>query len=105
MRGRALGTPRRAWTAGRVRGLQRLAEDERVLGPARGILDSMRPEPDTEIRDVSVEEGEQLLDEQARRYLSMTGEEFARRWASGELEADTAADVMRVAMLLPLAGR
>lgn len=68
-------------------------------------FDPMAPEPETEIRDVSVEEGEQLLDEQARRYLGIPGEEFARRWAIGEIEADTAPEVMRVAMLLPLAGR
>lgn len=65
----------------------------------------MAPEPDTEIRDLSVEEGVRLLDDQARRYLGITGEEFARQWATGEIEADTAPDVMRVAMLLPLAGR
>jgi hypothetical protein len=72
---------------------------------ARAMLDPMVPEPDTEIRDLSVEEGEQLLDEQARRYLGMTGEEFARQWAAAQIEADTAPEVMRVAMLLPLAGR
>jgi len=65
----------------------------------------MVPDPETEVRDLSVEEGEQLLDQQARRYLGIGGEEFARQWAAGEIEADTAPDVMRVAMLLPLAGR
>ena len=61
-------------------------------------------EPDSEVREVSSVEGARLLDEQARRYLEMSGEEFARRWAAGELDPDSDPDVMRVAMLLPLAG-
>lgn len=65
----------------------------------------MVPEPDTEIRELSVEEGERLLDRQSRRYLDMSGEEFARKWRAGEIEADSRPEVMRVAMLLPLAGR
>lgn len=68
-------------------------------------FDLMAPDPETEVRDISTEEGQRLLDRQARRYLGMAGEEFARQWAAGEIEADTVPDVMRVAMLLPLAGR
>ncbi len=65
----------------------------------------MATQPDTDIRELSPVEGERLLDEQARCYLGMSGEDFARRWAAGELDADEHPDVMRVAMLLPLAGR
>lgn len=44
-----------------------------------------------------------MLDRQARQYLGMSGEEFARAWEAGELDqrADRP-EVMRVAMLLPL---
>lgn len=44
-----------------------------------------------------------MLNRQARRYLGMSGDEFARAWHAGELDekADSPA-VMRVAMLLPL---
>ena len=65
----------------------------------------MATDPGTDVRQVSPAEGERLLDEQARRYLGMSADEFARRWASGELDPDESTDVMRVAMLLPLAGR
>lgn len=63
------------------------------------------PEPDIEVRELSVEEGARLLDEQARRYLHMSGKDFARRWSTGEIDPDSHPDVMRVAMLLPLAGQ
>lgn len=65
----------------------------------------MSTEPDIEVRTLSVVEGERLLDAQAQRYLQISGSEFARRWAAGELDPDSGPDVMRVAMLLPLAGR
>jgi len=65
----------------------------------------MASDRETEVRNLSIEEGERLLDQQARRYLGISGEEFARQWAAGEIEADATPDVMRVAMLLPLAGR
>lgn len=53
--------------------------------------------------EVSREEGRAVLDRQARQYLGMSGEEFARAWEAGELDqrADRP-EVMRVAMLLPL---
>jgi hypothetical protein len=65
----------------------------------------MPAEPDIEVRELSVEDGKRLLDEQARRYLGISGEEFARRWSTGEIDPDGQPDVMRVAMLLPLAGQ
>lgn len=65
----------------------------------------MATEPSTDIRELSAAEGERLLDEQTRRYLGMTGAEFARRWAAGKLDPDDQPEVMRMAMLLPLAGR
>lgn len=71
----------------------------------RNIAGEVTTEPDVDVRDLSVEEGRQLLDEQARRYLHMSGAEFARRWVAGELDPDARPDVMRVAMLLPLAGQ
>ncbi len=48
--------------------------------------------------------GQQLLDDKARQYLGISGEEFRTRWEAGEIDADDEPDVMRVAMLLPLAG-
>jgi len=59
---------------------------------------------DNEIRELTPEQGQQLLDDKARQYLGISGEEFRIRWEAGEIDADDEPDVMRVAMLLPLAG-
>ena len=60
-------------------------------------------EPVTNPREVTREEGRAVLDRQARRYLNMSGDEFARAWDEGRFDqgADVP-EVMRVAMLLPL---
>jgi|GEM_PF-1631350 len=50
---------------------------------------------------ISIEEGKQLLDQQARQYLNMSGEEFARRYHSGEIEDYEDSNVIHVSMLLP----
>ena len=49
------------------------------------------------------EEGWQILDEQARRSLGMSAEEFVRAWNAGEFDNPDRPEVMHVAMLLPLA--
>jgi len=55
--------------------------------------------------ELSREEGLALLDRQARRYLGMSGDEFVQAWRSGQFDQDPdRPEVMRVAMLLPLAG-
>jgi hypothetical protein len=56
------------------------------------------------IRELSDEEGRELFDRQARRYLNMSGEEFIRRWDAGEFdEGPENPAVVRLAMLLPFA--
>jgi hypothetical protein len=57
---------------------------------------------DNEIRELSPEEWEQLVDDKARKYLGMSGEEFERRPNAGEIDIDDSPDVTRVAMMLPL---
>ncbi|HEY3306139.1 MAG TPA: hypothetical protein VGL70_21675 [Candidatus Binatia bacterium] len=47
------------------------------------------------------EEGRKLLDEQARRYLHMSGEEFARKWNAKEFDDPDRPEIMQVAFLLP----
>jgi len=64
----------------------------------------MATSTDNEIRELTPEQGQQLLDDKARQYLGISGEEFRARWGAGEIDADDEPDVMRVAMLLPLAG-
>ncbi len=61
-------------------------------------------EPTATPHEVTREEGRAVLDRQARRYLGMSGEEFARAWDEGRFDRDAdRPEVMRVAMLLPLA--
>jgi hypothetical protein len=58
---------------------------------------------DIDIHELTPEEGRELLDAMARRYLGISGEEFVHAWDAGEFEADPdRPGLMRVAMLLPL---
>jgi hypothetical protein len=55
----------------------------------------------------SAEEGWELLNRQAQRYLGMDGETFIKRWDAGEFDdpddrSKHGPEVMRVATLLPL---
>lgn len=63
---------------------------------------AMATRTDNEIRELSPEEWDQRVDEQARKRLGMSGEEFERRLNAGEIDIDDSPDVTRVAMMLPL---
>jgi hypothetical protein len=52
---------------------------------------------------VDRDEGAEILDQQARKYLNMSGPEFARAFCAGELDIEDT-NVMRVYFLLGLAG-
>lgn len=73
--------------------MARLLDDPRAAGT--------EPEGDTHI--LTHEGALALFDEQAQRYLGMTGREFVRAWHAGAFRDDDRPEVMRVAMLLPLA--
>lgn len=51
------------------------------------------------------DEGRALLDDQARKLLNISGEEFLRRWDAGEYrdlaDAPGQRHIMRLAMLIP----
>lgn len=53
------------------------------------------------IRELTREQGEDLLDREARRYLNMSGQEFLRAWNAGEFEDLDRPEIIRVAMLVP----
>lgn len=58
------------------------------------------------VLEMSREEGREMIDRQARRYLDMSGEEFIRRWDAGEFgdpddRSENPPAVMRLGMLLP----
>ena|SRR5215211_3347327 len=54
------------------------------------------------VERLSREEGKQLVDRQARKYLKMSGEDFARQYREGRIEDPDRLAVSRVAILLPL---
>lgn len=61
---------------------------------------------DGNVRELSREEGWELFDRQARRYLDMSGEEFLKKWDAGEFgdpddRTKNPPGVMKMAMLLP----
>ena len=49
---------------------------------------------------ISREEGIRRLDERAREYLGMSGEEFVRRYRAGEIEDPDRTDVIVLAMMI-----
>ncbi len=55
-----------------------------------------------EIRELNPDEWAQRVDEHARKYLGMSGEEFERRLNAGEIDIDDSPAVTRVAMMLPI---
>ena len=48
------------------------------------------------------EQGKQLIDRQARKYLKMSGEQFVRDYRAGTIKDPHRLAVSRVAILLPL---
>lgn len=59
-----------------------------------------------QVRYLTIEQGHEILDRQARRYFDMSGDEFIRAYAAGELDDHPCeSDVTYVALLIPLAGR
>ena len=58
-----------------------------------------------EIHEVSDAEGFSILDQAARHYLKMSGEEFLRAWREGRFDNGACTDpgVTYVAMLIPFA--
>lgn len=56
------------------------------------------------LRRLSRAEARAILDGEARRTLGMSGDHFVRLWRRGRFkDPDSRPEVMRVAMLLPLA--
>lgn len=66
-------------------------------------LDTSWEDSDADLKYVTPEEGAEILDRQARKYLGMSGEDFVRMYEAGEIDDPCRSDVMRVSMLIPLA--
>lgn len=58
---------------------------------------------DDYIDHLSPEEAAQLLDQQARKFLNMSGKDFVRDYRAGKIKDPHRLAVARVAILLPLA--
>jgi|GEM_PF-5505251 len=78
-----------------------------VTLPRRFLPKTPRPRTTELRRDrfnfISPDEGKQLLDKQARKYLNMSGEEFRRQYRAGQIEDPERSEVVRVSLLLPFA--
>lgn len=62
------------------------------------------PQTNGHPRELTLEEGRELFDRQAWRYLNMSGADFLQAWDSGKFDdPDSSPDVMHLAMLIPLA--
>jgi len=60
------------------------------------------PPTNGQIRELTREEGMDLLDRAARQRLHMSGEEFIRAWEAGAFDDDPdRPDIMYLAMLIP----
>ena len=57
---------------------------------------------DRGMKYVSSEEGREILDRQARKYLGMSGEVFVREYRAGRIPHPDRSEVRLVAMLIPL---
>ncbi len=65
-----------------------------------------RADENGRVRQMTWEEGRELLDRHARRYLGISGEEFIERWDKGEYDdpddrTKNPPGVMELAMILP----
>jgi uncharacterized protein (DUF433 family) len=85
--------------------LGRSAADVRPADNARATKAVKRPPASRAVKDgfreLSREEGWQLLEKQARLYLGMSAREFVEKWDAGRFENPDRPEVLRVAMLLP----
>ena len=58
------------------------------------------------IHELTLEEGWELLDREARRYLNLGAEEFLAAWEAGKYDNEPErSEVIYVAMLIPFARR
>ena len=64
----------------------------------------MKTNRNHKVKFLTAKEGKSLLDQQARRYLQMSGEEFVRRWKAKKIKNPDRPEVMQVAFLIPFGG-
>ena len=69
-------------------------------------MDRAAPQKNGHVEEMSAEESWDLFDQQARRYLNISGMEFIQKWDAGKYgdpddRSKNPPGVMRLAMLLP----
>lgn len=52
-------------------------------------------------QEITLEEGREMLDRAARKYLNMSGDEFVAAWDEGRIPEPDSLAVQQVATLLP----
>jgi len=76
--------------------------DDKTLTRSRKVLvEKMKTNGKREVEFLTPEEGEKLLDEQARRHLKMSGKKFVRLWNAKKIKDPDRPEVMQVAFLIP----
>jgi hypothetical protein len=63
------------------------------------------PRQNGQVRELTLQQGKDLLDQRARHYLHLTADEFLRKWDAGDYRGDDRPEVMRVVMAIPFARR
>lgn len=61
----------------------------------------MVAQPISEAQEISADDGRRIIDERARAYLGISGDEFVRRFEQGELDLRDDR-VYSIVLLLPL---
>lgn len=56
-----------------------------------------------EAPELTLEEGRELFDQRARKFLGISGEEFLRKWDAGEYMDSDDPKVSSMAVLIPFA--
>lgn len=73
----------------------------KMFGRKHAITQREPDSGDTDLMEISDEEARAVFDQEARRLLNVSGDEFERRWHAGEYKDCTDPKVTQVAMLLP----
>jgi hypothetical protein len=94
----AAGGEDRAWPMNRIDQVRQRRADRRSRKKA-----PTPPDKTLEPLEMTPDEAAALLDQEARRYFGISGEEFRRRYKAGELDVEEP-HVWEVALMLPAVG-
>lgn len=74
---------------------------QRRARPTRPTRPRATPNGRARIRELSHKDGRLYFDEQAQKYLGISGDEFLQRWDRGDYKNPDQPGVMRLSLLIP----